>query len=640
MRPISRRTFGAVSAATAGTLVAGRVAAAPRPRAVVTGAGQPYAANWHPLDFLAWTPGADPDAAYNRSTTPLARRIVDPQTIANPDARARRVMNLSVFANTDGNPSQGSAEFDYYTAEFWQYVDTLVFWGGSASEGIILAPNPTVTDAAHRNGVPVCGTIFFPPVVYGGEIDWVRQLTAPAADGSYPGAAKLAEVATYFGFDGWFINQETDGADTALATQVLHFVTALKATGTTVIWYDAMTESGSVGWQGALDSENDAFFATADEMFVDFRWGLSDIPASASYARGMGRDPGDLFFAVDTGYRQFGVQPDFDALFPAIGATGVSVGLYRPDFSLTSTDDKSAYAARDRRFWVGADGDPATTTTDADGWKGVSSEVGEHTVITTLPFTTTFCTGRGHRWADNGQVLNTGDWNNLSAQDILPTWRFIVDGAELAVDYDFAQPFHGGSSLAISGTLDGATTIPLYAARARIPLGARLEIVTRSASGPVRLSAVLRFADDPETDAVVPLGAAGGDWTLLVAGLTAYRSRTLSRVGLRMDATGGAVDILVGRLAVLVPGTRLPAAPTGVAVRRDASGAGARIAWDGTNGVRYDVKAVAVGRRAWLGATTAHAYYAWAVPAWATTIQVVPIAADGRPGPAGSVSLG
>ena len=32
-------------------------------------------------------------------------------------------------------------------------------------------------------------------------------------------------------------------------------------TASRVLWYDAMTESGSVGWQGALNANNDAFFA-------------------------------------------------------------------------------------------------------------------------------------------------------------------------------------------------------------------------------------------------------------------------------------------------------------------------------------------------------------------------------------------
>ena len=48
-------------------------------------------------------------------------------------------------------PSQGSLQFDTFAFNYWQYVDILTFWGGSASEGLILAPNPGVIDAAHRS---------------------------------------------------------------------------------------------------------------------------------------------------------------------------------------------------------------------------------------------------------------------------------------------------------------------------------------------------------------------------------------------------------------------------------------------------------------------------------------------------------
>lgn len=56
----------------------------------------------------------------------------------------------------------------------WQYIDQLVYWGGSAGEGIIVPPSPDVTDAAHKNGVPVLGTIFFPQGAHGGKIEWLN----------------------------------------------------------------------------------------------------------------------------------------------------------------------------------------------------------------------------------------------------------------------------------------------------------------------------------------------------------------------------------------------------------------------------------------------------------------------------------
>ena len=316
---VSRRRLGGLVLAVGGATVLG----APRALAAggLTGAGtmrvhgQPYASNWFPSDLLAWDPAKDPDSPFMRSTTPLAERVVDRHTTANPKARARKVLACSVFDHTDGNPAQGSPVFDYYTSEFWPYIDTLIFWGGSASEGLILAPNPTVVDAAHRNGVPVYGTLYFPPTVYGGQLQWVEDLLQKDADG-FPVAKSLAAIAAYYGFEGWFFNQETAGADQALAKRMVSFLAEVHRLGAKVLWYDAMTESGAVGWQGALNANNDAFFARSDLMFVDFRWSPTSLTSSAAYAKTMGRDPDDLFAGIDTGARQFGIQADMDAIFP------------------------------------------------------------------------------------------------------------------------------------------------------------------------------------------------------------------------------------------------------------------------------------------------------------------------------------
>ena len=60
-----------------------------------------------------------------------------------------------------------------------------MFWGGSAGEGLILAPNPTVIDAAHRNGVPVLGNVYLPPIAFGGQIQWVQDFVQHDANGVF-----------------------------------------------------------------------------------------------------------------------------------------------------------------------------------------------------------------------------------------------------------------------------------------------------------------------------------------------------------------------------------------------------------------------------------------------------------------------
>lgn len=602
-------------------------------------AGQPYAPNWFPNELLAWDPATDPDAPFNRSTTPLASTVSDELTTANPDAKTRRVMALSVFGNTDGNPSQGAAEFDYYTSEFWPYLDTMVFWGGSSGEGLVLAPNPTVTDAAHRNGVPVLGTVFFPPEVYGGKLQWVREFLSRDADGHFPAARQLARVAEYYGFEGWFINQETEGGDRELATDMRDFLDELRAEGQQVLWYDSMVESGKISWQDELNQSNDDFFASSDLMFLNYNWDANALASSAEHARSMGRNPDELHAGVDVGWRQYNVQSRFDTLFPNTGESGLSVALYRPDFTLTGTDDPSQYEQRESRFWVGADADPSESTADSVGWKGMSSKIAERTPVTRMPFVTTFDTGHGTRWAHNGTVWNAGEWNNLTAQDVLPTWRWLVHGSPLELGYDYDRPYRGGSSIAIRGDLAEPTRMPLYATRLAVNGNTRLELTVR---GQVRYDAVLRFADAPDQDVVLPLGDGSDGWTTKTASLADYKGRTLTSVGVRLsEPRSSTIDVRVGRLALLDSDLTRPESPSQVAV--SPSGEGARVTWKASPSkvVRYDVEAVAAdGTRSWLGTTTGTAYWVDTLPAGTTSVEVRGIGTAYERGKPGVVSIG
>ena len=153
--------------------------------------GQPYASYWFPGELLTWTPEGDPDAPYNRSAIPLGTRSYgDTQCNANATVDQGGVSALSImYPSTSNNPSQGGTGIDCYAFNYWQYVDHLTFWGGSAGEGLILAPNPGVIDAGHRNGVPVYGTIFLPPVAYGGQIQ-CREAARRAAASPPPSPSR------------------------------------------------------------------------------------------------------------------------------------------------------------------------------------------------------------------------------------------------------------------------------------------------------------------------------------------------------------------------------------------------------------------------------------------------------------------
>ena len=284
---------------------------------------QTYASYWFPLEILSWSPLTDPDAPYNRSGIQLKTKYVDSITIVNPNARVNeaKVNPLSAFAPTSDNPSQGSLNIDYYSFSFWQYVDELVFWGGSAGEGLILAPNPTLIDAAHRNGVKILGNIFFPPIAYGGQFQWVNDFLQKSGT-AFPVADKLIEVAEYYGFDGWFINQETAGGNSQTAVDMRDFMIYFQENSNLEIeWYDAMTENGNVSWQNQLNSLNDWFFQWGDTlvsetMFLNFFWNVTGLNSSRTLAQSLNRSEYELFAGIDVEASGYNTGVSWSALFP------------------------------------------------------------------------------------------------------------------------------------------------------------------------------------------------------------------------------------------------------------------------------------------------------------------------------------
>ncbi|MYV94324.1 endo-beta-N-acetylglucosaminidase [Streptomyces sp. SID1034] len=595
---------------------------------------QPYASYWYPdslppgspgegvtwHSLKSWRAATDADLAFNAASVPLAPRFTP--TAANPTARAgqARIQSLVSFGPTASNPAQGGPTADYYALTHWAYIDELVFWGGSSGEGLILAPNAPVVDAAHRHGVPVLGNVFLPPAAYGGRLQWTRDLVQKDAFGHYPLAAQLVAVAAAYGFDGWFVNAETDGGNTALATDMLGFVAELKALGKAkgqrVTWYDSMTANGSVSWQGALNSRNQAFFRAADTMFLDFRWSPGTLAASGTKAAELGRERYELWAGVDVESHGWDTPVDWDAIVPAGKPHTASYGFYRPEWTrshLPAGRTPGDFHAADDRFWTGASLDPARPDAEAS-WRAPAAVVADRSTVSALPFATTFNTGHGLRWYDGGKVTSPAEWNHLGLQDRLPSRRWITrtEGQHPAVSFDFADAWRGGSSVLVAGTPGAPVTLDLYATR--LPLSRRTVVeLTHRADAQVRVELAVATAEPARPGAPQPyrhltVGTLeAGSWTTTRLPLTGL-SGTLRAIGIRLTAPG-ALAYRLGALAVHDE-PQVPCVPSRLTVTPGPDGV--RFTWHRAPGpVRhYELHRVLPdGTRRFLGGTCQRAYY-------------------------------
>lgn len=646
--------------------------------AKLTMADRPEAPYWFPEDLLEWTPDDDPDLAWNTSVVPLAERVADEDLTASNKTQndKTKVMAISIMnSSTSGNAPRGLNSSAANTFTYWQYVDELVYWGGSAGEGIIVPPTPDVTDEGHLNGVPVIGTVFFPQDGSGGKVEWLKTFLTKADDGSFPMADKLIEVADTYGFDGWFINQETEGEDGELTAEdakaMQEFIKYYKSKDADkrIVYYDSMTKDGKIDWQNALTDENAMFMAddegepVSDEMFLNFWWTedeLADqelLKASAAKAEEMGIDPYSLYAGVDVQANGVYTPIRWDLFADENGETHVSLGLYCPNWAYTDAKSLGEFHENEAKMWVNGDGDPTVEQDPAadKDWTGVSTYVKENSAITSLPFSTNFTTGSGYNFFRNGQQISQMDWNNRSVADILPTWQWVVkngDGNKLKASYDYTNAWWGGTSVKLAGSVaKGSETVTdLYATN--VPLTDKTEMTVRAkAKTKTDVTAHLTFSDG-STAEVKGDKAAGEDWTEIGFKLKDHAGKTLSKLSLGVTATEEATgyEFHLGRLALRDGKATEPGAVTdlkvdGTTFDDDEMYAGARLSWkaEGDDQV-YEIYRVNQDKsRAWLGVTNVPNFYVNAMKRHddtnKTEFLVVATDADGTEGKGANATM-
>ncbi|MFR5269486.1 MAG: endo-beta-N-acetylglucosaminidase [Hoylesella buccalis] len=344
---------------------------------------------------------------FNRSKVPLAKRVIEPELMkANKNQYYEgQVCDATIlFPICSMCPSQGANNFLGYQPTYWQYMDKLIYWAGSASEGIIIPPPAGSIDAAHQSGVKALGQIFFPPSYYGGKQSWVRELLTQE-NGSYIYARKLYEIAKYFGFDGWFINEETGGgSNSEWEGFIKEFNQIADEAGDTqmeIQWYNA---SGYPNTQILKTHKNTS-------QFLEY----GNVGDKRKYASELGISEGETFSKIYSGIQCVysgltGYGSQLRTAFPTTGHVG-SVDLFCPeerawkDHVKEYLNDNSknqgptAYEAMQKVFnseeqmWVNKLGDPSQAVDEGsyDSWPGISGCILERTVISSMPFVSSMC---------------------------------------------------------------------------------------------------------------------------------------------------------------------------------------------------------------------------------------------------------
>ena len=600
-----------------------------------TASAEPTFAGYRVKDIENWSPETDPYAEFVRASVPLQNRNeAFAATQAKPYLTTdSQIMNMTGdYGNNFFGSTMYTNEFSEDVMTFWQYTDYFSPWHGAATAhtpqslydpqnsdwqnrgfefGIVNIPNPAYTNAAHKNGVMSIACVYFDPAFRPGQT--CKDLVG--YDNWEEVADQLIAMAEYYGYDGYFMNQEEGG----YTNEFKQFMARITAAGLYTQWYDTNSTFNESKAQWLSD---DTYGKIHDSVFVNYS-SFYNIDSQLALAESLGYDPYEsIFYGVEA--NQGGLAASHSSttslvnLFDETGNPRASYALFcasdhyfRGLESINSSADgdprpthsKDGYQwmgeERERLYWSGPTED-VTETGWREGysrpdvgansvkWLGAAHFIAERSVIDGTSFYTNFNTGHGMQYFVDGEVSKDEEWTNINIQEMMPTWQWWfestdstkvhadfdygdalvnlnVDGTEKDMEFTQVGAWNGGNSLAVYGNLSGVDTMHLYKTDLEVKASSTASVTFKKVSTDNAVMKLgLVFKDAPETVVTLDLAntAVAGDWTTSTVSLADYAGRDIAAIHLVFEGDSTDYQINVGNITV-TDGAHTPAAPTG-----------------------------------------------------------------------------
>uniref|UniRef100_A0A1A8P427 Cytosolic endo-beta-N-acetylglucosaminidase n=1 Tax=Nothobranchius rachovii TaxID=451742 RepID=A0A1A8P427_9TELE len=376
---------------------------------------------------------------------------------------------------------QGTNVENPYTFYHWQYIDIFNYF----THQLVTIPPAVWTNAAHKHGVIVLGTFI---------TEWTEGAAMCEAflkdEESYRAVAdKLVQISQYYGFDGWLINIENSLSEVAVknAPLFLRYLTDQtheRVSGSLILWYDSVTESGELKWQNELNHSNRMFFDACDGFFTNYNWTEANLEWMKDFSGVQGR-LADIYVGVDVFARGKVVGGMFETnkALEIIRKHNFSAAIFAPGWVYETHSDKNEFRRNQHKFWA-----------------LLFDYLYTHQVASHLPFTSSFCQGFGEAFYWRGQIETKRSWLNLTAQEIQPlysSWDTEAQGRLTSCGCP-EEPWNGGSSLLLTGLIPAALKTPVCAPMfsLHVPVDSRIfvALIYKTSSG-IKVSLQIKTED-------------------------------------------------------------------------------------------------------------------------------------------------
>lgn len=505
------------------------------------------------------------------------RPVIDDQAnqLVNGVKNTRRLwlnIPMGTARGIGGYPGTNAGDDTY---SLWNYTHLF----GSWNHGLFQAPGAWI-DAAHQNGTDILSGIkFFESWTAGaGDQAYSKLITEKNSDGTFKYVKPLISVLMFFGADGINYNWEDasySNADVVAFHKALYKEAA--ARGFNNFHVGLYTNISGLTASNANSIFGNSEGRTADTFLNyvgnDFASAMSMRSSETAATNAMGTTDG-LYSGVwivtmnrswtNLANREIGAvlwgehansrfwsnnvgndAKEFQANYQALLERTFSGGNRNPARRPTMKNTGNEWA------WNG-------TTPPMSTFGGLATYFPERSTIQgKYPFHTYFNTGIGEVYTYKGKKTH-GNWYNLSTQDIVPTYRWLVYNAGtknpstiLNPEFTIEDAYMGGSCLSLKGNGSGSADLVLFRTALTGTSGtpyAKIAVKTKKdGTTETNLYLIVKVGSEWKE---YPVGATNGKtWeekTITLDGISS--SSQIDFVGLRVKDVTSNYQVYVGEL--------------------------------------------------------------------------------------------